>query len=352
MNQRASERAIQMDLLRIAACIMVIVIHVVADGIYIVDVHSEKWTVLTSYNNLCRGAVPLFFMLSGMFSRSADWKKALKKASMYLLLYVIWTAIYCVAEVYESHCVLYWDNAPLIEAFFRGMLDPNYHLWFIPAFIGVIVFSPAVNGLAERYPQMIDYLTAIFAVGTLGVETIKTIFYRQPDILAWLEMLPDFSMGYVGLYVLGRWMHHHKAWLCKRQGWIYLLGLGSLVAVFMGTRSASFAVNETNNLFYDHFSLFVTLQAVAWITLFWQFRIPTCLHGVIKWTAANTLFIYLVHVMVIDVMLWNGIYAHKIHWLLGVPIKTAAVFVICCALCMLKEGLKKAWRMHAAGRNP
>lgn len=350
MEQKTANRAIQMDLLRIAACIMVIVMHVVADGVYDIDVHSVKWTVLTAYSNLCRGAVPVFFMLSGMFSRSTDCRRALKKAGMYLLIYAAWTAIYRAADVYASHDILETDTRPVFEAFILGLSSHKYHLWFLPAFAVVNLFAPAVNALCEKHPPMISYLAAIFVAGTLGVQTLYMVFDRYPEVIRWLNMLPDCSMGYVGFYVLGRWMHEHRTWLQSKQGFVYALGALSMIGVFAGTCSASRFAGKMSDLFYGHFNLMITLEAAAWIVLLWQFRIPAFLHGVIAWLAGNSLFIYLVHVLIIDIMTWNGIYSYKVHWLLGVPIKTAAVFVVCCCLCALKNAMKKAWRMHRAVR--
>lgn len=350
MNQKAPERVIQMDLLRIAACIMVIVMHVVADGIYVIDVCSVQWTVLTIYSNLCRGAVPVFFMLSGMFSRGTDWKCALKKACVYLLIYAAWTVLYRAADVFGPPMIQGPEASVTWSAFLDGLRYHKYHLWFLPAFAGVTLLSSAVNAVAAQKPALIDFLAALFAAGTLGVRTLELIFDRCPEVLKWMDVLPDFSMGYIGMYIVGRWMCEHRAWIQKRQWMVYLLGLFSMIAVFTGTRSASFAAGQMSDLFYDHFDLFITLEAMAWITLFWQFRIPSCLHGAVSWLAANTLFIYLIHVLVIDAITWRGIYAYKLHWLLGVPIKTAAVFAICCILCVIKEGLKKAWHMCAGKR--
>jgi len=350
MALRTSGRAIQMDLLRAAACIMVIVMHVVADGVYAVDVHSVKWTVLTVYSSLCRGAVPVFFMLSGMFSRSTDWRRAIRKACGYLLIYAAWTVLYRAADVFGPHWLAATEASVTWASFFDGLLYHKYHLWFLPAFAGVTLFAPAVNAIAERQKNLIDYLAAIFVVCTLSVRTLRLTLDGRPDALAWLSRLPDFSMSYIGFYVLGRCICEHREALLRKQWLVYALGFLGMTGVFMGTRSASLSAGQMSDLFYDHFNLLIALQALAWIVLFWQLRIPQCLHGIVSWLAGHSLFIYLVHVLVIDVMMWCGIYAHKVHWLLGVPIKSAAVFAVCCVLCVLKDAMKKAWRMGRDGR--
>ncbi len=337
-----------MDLLRIAACIMVIVMHVVADGVYVIDVRSVNWTVLTVYSNLCRGAVPVFFMLSGMFSRGMDWKRAAKKAGGYLLIYAAWTVLYRAADIWGAHG---FQNAAMTwEGFIEGLRYHKYHLWFLPSFAAVLLFAPAVNALSERQPKLVDYLAAVFVIGTLGVRTLQLIFDRCPGVLAWMDVLPDFSMGYVGFYVLGRWAHEHREWLCRNRWMAYMLGILSMAVVFWGTRSASFAAGQMSDLFYDHFNLFIMLEGMAWIVLFWQITVPACMHGAVAWLAKQALFIYLVHVLIIDVMTWNGIYAYKLHWLLGVPVKSGAVFAVCLGLCVLKGAAQRAWRACHATR--
>ena len=78
-------------------------------------------------------------------------------------------------------------------------------------------------------------------------------------------------------------------------------------------------------------------EAIAWVVLFDGFRISSKWHRVIMWLEKQSLFIYLSHVMVIDIMRWYGFSARSIHPVLGVPLKTAAVFAVCCALGGIKS---------------
>ena len=180
-------RNVQMDLLRVAAGVMVIVMHVVADGIHVLDVRSPQSAVLMFYSNICRAAVPLFFMFSGMFSRSTNWKKSLKKAFGLLIVFVASTAIYCAVEVYANRCIYGWDTRPLRQAYLESFTMIKYHLWYLPVYIALLVWSPAINELLGKSREMLCYLTAVFVIGTVGVQSLRVVFYDRQTVLAGTE---------------------------------------------------------------------------------------------------------------------------------------------------------------------
>jgi len=349
MDNRIENRNVQMDLLRVVACIMVIVIHVVMDGFSKMNVHSSQSAVLTFYNNICRAAVPIFFMFSGMFSRSTNWKKSLKKAFWFLLMLVAVTALYYAVEVYANHYIYCIDTRPLFVAYFQDFTMPKYHLWFLPMYIALLIWTPAINALLGKNRVMLNYLTAAFLIGTVGVQTIKIVFYDQPLILLYIDAMPDFSMGYVGYYILGRFVYENMAWFRKWRKAFCALGMISLALAYIGTRKVSLFENQSTELFYHHMCVLILLEAIGWIMLFDGFRIPLKWHGTIAWLKKHSLFIYLAHVFIVDVMTWCGFSACSIHPVLGVPLMTTAVFAACCALCGMKDLVMNGLRKCIAG---
>lgn len=61
-------RITKYDILRVIACFSIVLLHVSASYWSVVDVHSKEFLIMTIYNSLTRFAVPVFFMLSGLFS--------------------------------------------------------------------------------------------------------------------------------------------------------------------------------------------------------------------------------------------------------------------------------------------
>ena len=67
LNLKAKERDYNLDLLRILASFMVIIIHVASYQWYSTKVNSFNWGVYNFYDSLVRCAVPIFIMISGVF---------------------------------------------------------------------------------------------------------------------------------------------------------------------------------------------------------------------------------------------------------------------------------------------
>ena len=61
------DRKSNMDALRAISAFLIVLLHVSADYWAAADLNSYKFIVMTFYNGLCRSAVPLFLMISGMF---------------------------------------------------------------------------------------------------------------------------------------------------------------------------------------------------------------------------------------------------------------------------------------------
>ena len=62
-----SKRVWYADILRIIAIGMVVVIHVASKDFQRVPIDSGHWQLLNAVNGLSRVAVPILFMVSGMF---------------------------------------------------------------------------------------------------------------------------------------------------------------------------------------------------------------------------------------------------------------------------------------------
>ena len=60
-------REIRYDLLRIASCFAVVLLHVSFGYWGVVDINGNDFLVMTVYNSFTRFGVPVFFMLSGLF---------------------------------------------------------------------------------------------------------------------------------------------------------------------------------------------------------------------------------------------------------------------------------------------
>ena len=339
-------RMVQMDLLRIAACLMVIGIHVIGEALPKTILGTFQWYVLTAYESVLRAAVPVFFMLSGMFSRSTDWRRSLKKAGYFFLLYLLATAFYQV--VYLAECYAAGaETRPLIPAamdfLLQGLVAPKYHLWFIPEYIAIVLAGPVLHAAIERMPRLLAYMAAAFLLGTVAVDSALLFFGGHAVIGNIIRFLPDVRIEYLGYYALGRLMFEHRHRLTLRMRCILvMLGALAMIWVFALTQAVSMRQGHMDETYYHHFFIGICLEAVGWVALFDGIRIPQRWHGLIGRIASMTMSVYLTHAFVKEMMAYAGLRAQRITTVIGVPLKTAAVFVVCCGLCMVWRALVRA----------
>ena len=357
VNRRTEGRVIQMDLLRIVACVMVIVIHVVAEGMPATTPGTFQWVVLSGFSNLCRAAVPVFFMLSGMFARSTDWKKCARKAIRYLLIYALAAALYQLWFVVDSLYITAADSRPFLQAFgealHQGLLLPKYHLWFLPEYIAILLLSPVLHAAFARVPALCGYASALFVLGTVIPRSLRLLFGGNPALSAALSFLPDFSLGYLGYYILGRWIGENRERMSAGvKKMVVLLGVLSLLTVYVLTDQASSAQGSMNEAYYDHFFICILLEAAAWVMLLFGVRIGERWHAPIRWLADRTFGVYLTHLFVIEATARLGLRSQRITTIIGVPLKTALVFALCCALGYAWDTGKRVFRRRLHERTP
>lgn len=339
-------RMVQMDLLRIAACLMVVGIHVIAEAMPQTQLGTFQWYVLTGYGNILRAAVPVFFMLSGMFSRSTDWRRTVKRAMHFLLVYLLamlfYQGVYMV-ELYTSA----GETRPLLQTLWQvlleGLVTPRYHLWFMPEFIAVVLAGPVIHAAIEHKPALLGYATGLFLLGTVGVDSVKVLFGGNALVWSIVSFLPDIRLEYLGYYLLGRLMFENRQRVTpKMRAALVALGALALVWVFVLTQKLSMLHGYMDETYYQHFFIGICLEAVGWVALFDGLRLPQRWHGLISKIASMTLSVYLTHIFVIDMMSYAGLRAQRITTVIGVPLKMAAVFAVCCGMCMAWRALVRA----------
>jgi len=123
------------ELLRVIGIFAVVIIHANAVGLF-----GEWKTTGFVLDELCRFAVPCFFVISGFFWKAEamerPWRAIGALAAKLLPLYAFWLLFYFAAEFSELfYPRLYGRDFIAALVPFSG--GPGYHLWFLPAlFIG------------------------------------------------------------------------------------------------------------------------------------------------------------------------------------------------------------------------
>ncbi len=164
------------DFFKGIACLGVIMIHARTFGAS----HQLWFDALEVYvNQLCRFAVPFFFMISGFwleraFRGETPARHGLKTAYKLIKLFIIWSFLYGIIitdfKLIHEHSYLrcvYWKLEPLWSAPFDFIWQGSEtHLWFLPALAIATVLSVLFKDL--KLSSLVVLSSLVYLLGVLA----------------------------------------------------------------------------------------------------------------------------------------------------------------------------------------
>lgn len=240
--------------------------------------------------------------------------------------YIFWAIIYALAEGGEAKVVL--------ANVFRGA----YHMWFIPAIIGVYFCIPFLQKIAETRYVLNYYLLIALAFGFVlpyifqllkdfGGITDSSIVVAAENFVS--SMNPYGISNYAVYFMLGYFFSTKEISKCHRC-FIYLLGiLGFILTVLLNT-SVSMRMGYPVNNYQDSFAinvLFTSIAVFVWIKYH-------CLHAnrirmVLRSVSQYSFGAYLLHVAIMGSMESRfGITSLAFPQIIAIPLMGVIVFLI------------------------
>ncbi|BBR41538.1 hypothetical protein WP3W19E03_40630 [Aeromonas veronii] len=193
---------------------------------------GESWLWLSgTINQLCRFAVPLFFLCAGYFlqpklTREAPLTVAWRYCRPLLLLWLVWSLVYLLVPFNPLDAVQQGYLASLRGQWQFQLADPlngwlvggMIHLWFLPALIMAVTLLALCYRLGK--PTLALWLgLGLYLLALLGGSYAKPLLGAE-----WLLLTrngPFFSLLFVALGALLR----QRQWQPDaRTGWQLLLG--------------------------------------------------------------------------------------------------------------------------------
>lgn len=310
MSGECKERNIKFDLLRIVAIFLVILDHVTSVWRY-GDCNSNYWMVAVGFYSFAIIAVPIFFMLSGAFSRPIPEMKIGKKMLYYFVIYVIFAVVYKGYDVISGFAAI--ETKFVLEAF----AYPKYHLWFIPIFMCVLAAGQVItryiacdkcdeyekhaeeaNDTNKRYVLLLAIFAAFLIIYNCVMCAKNTNIDEQVKTAARLFIIIP-EMGYIGYWILGRFLMQHDISKGRRpiRLLIYCVGLVALLATFVLTYKYSHKIGVGDIHWIDTMSVMTVVISVAVFVFFKNMEISSCawLARLIEVIAPCTFGIYLIH---------------------------------------------------------
>lgn len=271
------ERETNIELLRIVSMVLVMVVHAdfkalgIPSQVEIVEcpVSSFMRFFTESISIVC---VNLFVLISGWFG--IRFKMLRLGELLFQILFfcvIMFIILVCCGEICMSNCKIFVNDS--IE---------NY--WFVWAYLILYLFAPALNCYINNATKK-------------ELELFLTLFFIFQTIFGYVILLSWFSKGYsplsfMGLYVLGRYLHLYPNKITTQKQSVYVLVYLSMVLLTTCMTFFSSVIRMDPYKVYSYSSPIVIVGSTSLFLFFTKFSFRS---KIVNWIAISCFSIYLVH---------------------------------------------------------
>jgi surface polysaccharide O-acyltransferase-like enzyme len=342
------------DHLRVYAMVGVVLLHASAPIVIEAQRHDHDLVSHATFANLANGAgrfgVDSFFMVSGALLLSSSHRFRLGKQVLRVLIpLLVWSLLYIAVLAFL------WDHG--LPRFASSNRDPGSvsaglrsilygpvagHLWFVYVLLGIYLVVPLLRPLTrlpyEARAKLLRYALVLWLVFTVAPQTYHAV--RSGARHLYEPALPSVPVQFVGVFLLGFYLHHHSPTFRGRPlpRWSLVTGalIGYGMAVLLTEYSRQLDISVTWTV--DDLSPQVIVFAASTVLLAKAtLNRPTRGWPFIALASGLTFRIYLMHFLVL-------FYLYELsplhHWyraypMASIPTMTVLTLVICFGLAWL-----------------
>ncbi len=189
------QRSYNLDVLRIIATLMVIMIHV--SGSFVIKIEDVGFP--SFFGRISASAVPLFFMISGALflepNKDISIKGLLSRIASIMIVMFAWNFIYALTDN--------WNNMSMYEMV-KDTWKGHFHFWFFEYLIGVYLLIPVLKGLVEyKNGKFIKYYLIVFILFGIIRTTLNAIPYYNDEIRIITDKFHVELSDFCGYFVAG-----------------------------------------------------------------------------------------------------------------------------------------------------
>lgn len=324
----SDRKSAAMDLMRIIAAFMVVLLHVSATVFNYSYTAGVVFRISAFFNCLSRFSVPLFVMISGALwlnpQKKVDtgrlWKRNIVRM---FIVYIVWDLIYA---VYNTLAVGKFDRV----TFKVNVLNPQYHLWFLPMIIGIYMIIPILRTwTANATEREVAIAVAVFMVFYVLRYTIEEYSYSDVVKAIMTDIRIDTFGLYVGYFVLGYYLAQYGLKSRIKYTVYAIAPVGFVLNLTLCIRRSAATQNPTLSIADSGF-LFTTILAVAVFDLVTEYakrskKLPVKA-GFYQALSKDMFGVYLSHLLVI--MLFAGKIVDIMPYEFSIPLATIVTFAV------------------------
>ncbi len=337
------------DLIRFVAIFGIILVHtsgypypIPGPGITATDV--VYWFTTDIYNTLGTVGVPLFVMLTGALLLDPvkadeplkDFYK--KRFNRIAWPFFFWTLFYFAWDFSVRAKPLTLFNVG------QGLLTGAYpHLWYIYLLMGLYAVTPILRILLKHIDRkLFTYLLILWFAGTVFTPFIHTFtnFTYDPVSFMFFDWIGYFLLG---IYLLQSNFRRQTGYVFAAVGLLgAIIGDWLLTATF-GEQFTGYLHNYMSiTMIVGSAGLFFLLTTVKASVFSSRPKVNRVLH----WVSQNTLPIYLIHMIVLEVLTMQvfGVYLNTLTYnpLIDIPVFTLLVFSVSAGLVFVLKRIPGA----------
>lgn len=294
------QRDLSLDLLRIVACVMVVMMHSPIPS------DNSDGIILSSLSYFTAPCIGLFFMVSGALILpppiASESNTALpflrKRLKRVLMPTLVWTFFYIAIKWFDGNTT----SSEVLTSIFSIPFSAQGHgvLWFMYTLLGLYLVTPILHAwLRNASEKDIRFYLLLWLI-TMCYPLLQ-IFVEVNDTST--GMLYYFS-GYVGYFVLGYWLQSYGEKLSlKVAALLMCLSVVAPIVVKIMQLKVDFY-----SLFW-YLSVFVAIQCVFWWKMMKRLQIalhiPDRVNGFITVFSNLSFGIYLSHIFIMRHFVWH-----------------------------------------------
>ena len=229
-----NKRIVYVDILRIMAILMMMILHISGGYLNSLKVCSMQWNVAEFFQSFVRCCITLFLMISGIFF--LDLKKNVtlkslvtKNIKRIACAFLFWSVFYAVFSCINEQST---DAKKLVKVFIQQTLSGHYHMWFLFTICGIYLVVPMLRKLCED-KAIFKYAMILAIVMTYLLPLLDKMINPYTSFLSGhLNSIGyNFIAGFVFVFMLGRFLYEIE--ITKQlECCIYLLGIGGFITTF------------------------------------------------------------------------------------------------------------------------
>lgn len=350
-----AERNYGYDILRVIACIMVVILHSPMPG---ANAASHN-IFLSSLSFLTAPCVPLFFMLSGALllgSKMSTGEFLKRRFGKFISPLIIWSILYLINKIIIGK--ISTAKGLVVSLLSIPFSAQEGLLWFMYTLAGLYLLTPILSSwLIYTSKRAVEFYLTIWIV-TLLFPYFEQLLNLHTTITDRADILYYFS-GFVGYYLFGWYMKRYKDSIISKYGWKKVLGVLSVLCV---SGLAFKGIDKTLRLGMDELGGFWFQSAVVAIfCIFWWFvamRLSLTpfvnragVKRIVNILANYSFGIYLMHILIMRPWLWDVPFIKSIT---NYPIQTFTIVAIDMAISVLLCWLISLtpWSKYIIGYQP